>query len=685
MKFLKYIGAALVIGSMTACSIDEVYKTELDQEAVFTTESGFKGLINACYENLYFLYGKLDGNAMCEQGDIWQNGSTTGGTWGECVNNYGWSTETGVNSVLWNTLYSGVAYANTAIYYKNGLESSYSGDIDAKVAEAYFIRGFSYFHIVEQWGGVTLTTTSMAEAGAREYAYRSTEEEIYDQIIYDLSFAYNHLPASQGEESGRATKGAAAAMLCKAWLQRSRLERDFKENPDGSVWASTITDSSAVKYTAVQCADSAYKYAQAVIGDSNYSLYQSTATKSGSNQEWDGDNNKDNKEFVFREHIDHENFQNPESSNRGRTRQYYMMNISSAAENFGIQTAGLRYGRANATAVHPTLYLLSKCFDPRPQEGDRDAWGNVTDATNSTPDTRFDDTFYYKYFIAYSGFTVSEANWKAYGKDTTKYSHVEKVGRREQTVVDAKITGNIKTGGQLVGQGINYYCDAQNTNVTGEVFEMEDQESAMGCYTPNWPLDSAWCAAQPSLCAGLPCSDGTVNTGQFAYFSENGTSAKSSYYRSLSPSLKKLSPLKYVYTNQYCMNDFPIIRLTDIYLLAAEATVISGHNQTQGLEYLNTVRRHAAKSTRASEMEVDMSCLNIDFLAKERARELCAENWRYYDLKRMGLLTSDYLNSTTEPHNPYASQYLKKWYVRPIPQSLLNQIANPDEYGTNGY
>ena len=49
MKFLRYIGVALAIGTMTACSIDEVYKTQLDQEVVYNTPEGYKGLINACY------------------------------------------------------------------------------------------------------------------------------------------------------------------------------------------------------------------------------------------------------------------------------------------------------------------------------------------------------------------------------------------------------------------------------------------------------------------------------------------------------------------------------------------------------------------------------------------------------------------------------------------------------------
>ena len=70
------------------------------------------------------------------------------------------------------------------------------------------------------------------------------------------------------------------------------------------------------------------------------------------------------------------------------------------------------------------------------------------------------------------------------------------------------------------------------------------------------------------------------------------------------------------------------------------------------------------------------------FLLNERTRELCGEQWRWYDLKRTGYLNADYL--VDKHKNPYIS-FEKKNLVRPIPQEFLDQIANADEFGTNGY
>ena len=159
--------------------------------------------------------------------------------------------------------------------------------------------------------------------------------------------------------------------------------------------------------------------------------------------------------------------------------------------------------------------------------------------------------------------------------------------------------------------------------------------------------------------------------------------AKNSNLRSLQPSLKKFSCVRYLHSNQECEQDIAILRLTDIYLVAVEAAVISGQHLSEALGYLNTVRRHAALSTDANKMDVTAAELNIDFILQERARELCGEQWRWYDLKRTGRLNQQYL--TEAGKNPFITTFNQRHLVRPIPQEFLDQIANASEFGTNGY
>ena len=646
--------------AVASCSLDETNYSALDKDRVYTTQAGMNAIVNSCYENVYFMYGKVDGIPLMEMGtDLWKNGSRNGGH-GDLTNyNENLTPSTGTVKVIWNALYAIVGYCNTAIAYQNKGTEFTAESIKAKVAEAYFLRGFANFHIVEQWGGVVLQKESFAESGiAAENCYRSSEEDFYDLIIEDLKTAAENLPVTQAER-GRATRKAAYGMLAKAYLQRTRLY------PEGSA--------ERKKY-----ADLAFETATALIDnarDFDCGLYASTATKSGDAQMWDGDNNKSNREVLFTEAVDHENAYNPEGVNRGRSFQYYMMKISSQAQNFGVRGSGLRYGRDNATVWSPTLYLLTECFEPKlPKTETNQELINLAKipegktAPERTADTRFEQAFYYKYYG--QQLTMQLPVLERYGKKTDDPYFKTLAGRR--------IASSLITGANLNLQfpGANVYAASNNSS---EIYEREDIPDALACYTPNWELDSEKTAVNKRLCVGISDYFNMEDKNSDKY----GGEPTFTYFRSLFPSWKKWHCFKYVYTNQYCLMDIPILRLTDIYLIAAEASITAGHPE-DGLKYLNAVRRHAAVAGDAAEMDVTLNEMTIDYILKERARELCGEQWRWYDLKRTGRLTAEYL--TQKGMNPFITTFdNKKHTVRPIPQEFLDQIANPDEFGTNGY
>ncbi len=655
MKKLKYIFMAMAAtGCMISCSLDETNYSTVDTEVAYTSESGYKGLINACYENLYYLYGKSDGIGPMEMGtDLWKINSRDGGN-GDITNYNGNLTpSTGVLRTCWNALYATVGYCNTALYYQDRGKDFTSESIAASAAEARFMRAFAYFHLVEQWGGVVLDTMSFAQDGmSSEMAVRSPETAFYERIITDLKIAKANLPVSQAER-GRATKKAAIAMLAKAYMQRTRL---YEEG--------------SAEYIAN--ADSAYREATDLIENAaayGCGLYESTADKSGDAQVWDGDNNKDNKEFLFVEAVDHDGGYNPEGWNRGRTSQYYMMKISSQAQNFGVNGSGLRYGRDNSTVWSPTYYLLHDCFEPKQQKSvstfnNGELVGLAANPEDFTPDTRFEQAFYYKYY-ALTTTIPTLATLGHYKKDTVALASAAK----------RRIRGAAMKGSEyaLTFPNANYYAAGNNANAN---YEREDIDDALGCFTPNWELVPEKTAANKRLCVGI--SD-YINTKTDSL----GMEASNTYFKNLFPSLKKFRCFKYAYTNQYDMMDIAVIRLTDIYLIAAEAAIAKG-TPSDGLKYLNAVRRHAAVLGDAASMEVGMDKMTVDYILQERARELCGEQWRWYDLKRTGRLNAAYLSGGGK--NPYITTFDEKKHTRrPIPQEFLDMIANADEFGTNGY
>jgi tetratricopeptide (TPR) repeat protein len=119
---------------------------------------------------------------------------------------------------LWDNMYGGISSANLLIANVPQFYDAASPDYNTRLGEGYFVRGFNYFILTSQFGGVPLVTT--VASGPQTEFTRNTVEECYEQALSDLKNAYDLLPASVSE-TGRLTKWAAAHYLAKASLFRA--------------------------------------------------------------------------------------------------------------------------------------------------------------------------------------------------------------------------------------------------------------------------------------------------------------------------------------------------------------------------------------------------------------------------------------------------------------------------------
>ncbi|NOY94873.1 MAG: RagB/SusD family nutrient uptake outer membrane protein [Chlorobi bacterium] len=85
--------------------------------------------------------------------------------------------------------------------------------------------------------------------------------------------------------------------------------------------------------------------------------------------------------------------------------------------------------------------------------------------------------------------------------------------------------------------------------------------------------------------------------------------------------------------------DYPLFRLSDAYLMYAEAVLRngSGGSMSEALNYVNAVRERAYNGDKAGDITSDE--LTLDFILDERARELYWEGHRRTDLIRFGKFT----------------------------------------------
>lgn len=88
-------------------------------------------------------------------------------------------------------------------------------------AEILFLRAWAYYLVSNQLGDVPLLLTPKREDNGIYNYPKAKLEDIYKQIIADVRYAYENLPATSTER-GRITKPAAGHFLAKLYLNRAQ-------------------------------------------------------------------------------------------------------------------------------------------------------------------------------------------------------------------------------------------------------------------------------------------------------------------------------------------------------------------------------------------------------------------------------------------------------------------------------
>lgn len=148
------------------------------------------------------------------------------------------------------------------------------------------------------------------------------------------------------------------------------------------------------------------------------------------------------------------------------------------------------------------------------------------------------------------------------------------------------------------------------------------------------------------------------------------------------PTLSKfMDPTRASLNEAQSARDVFVIRLAEVYLIAAEAQMKLGNAQAAA-DYVNVLRNRAAKPGKTAAMQVTASQMTLDFILDERARELAGEQIRWFDLKRTGKLLS-----RIRAYAPDNAINLQDHHVlRPIPQTQLDAVTNKAEFTQNpGY
>ncbi|MFD0991863.1 RagB/SusD family nutrient uptake outer membrane protein [Tenacibaculum geojense] len=217
----KYIATLLlVIGIFYACSDDFVNVTSENEnsENFFNSEEDYESALLGAYDLLQSTYL----NVM--MGEIASDNTLAGGESATDVlgiQQVDDMSHTPVNQQLrdiWNWMFAGVNRANYILEFKDKTEFSGKEQV---LAQARFLRAYYYFELVKWFGDVPLAVDKRILFGEQFNLDRTPSNEVYAQIEADLQFAADNLPYIQ-TENGRITKGAAQALLGKAYLYQNK-------------------------------------------------------------------------------------------------------------------------------------------------------------------------------------------------------------------------------------------------------------------------------------------------------------------------------------------------------------------------------------------------------------------------------------------------------------------------------
>ena len=215
----------LVLGfSLSGCNdfLDVEPQNRIEKDSFWQSEEDVLLAVAGVYDDMrggldeYFLWGELRADLIVptNRGDNTARIQLSNGLF---------TPSNGLTS--WIDIYSAINRANIVLENMELVRTpdpSFTSDIEAQYrAEMLFVRSLELFYIARTFGNAPLTITSFESDEADFFLGKSTQAEIFAQIIRDLEDAENNIPleySSPELTKGRGTLWALKALLADVYL-----------------------------------------------------------------------------------------------------------------------------------------------------------------------------------------------------------------------------------------------------------------------------------------------------------------------------------------------------------------------------------------------------------------------------------------------------------------------------------
>lgn len=642
LRYIITVFAILAIANSSCTDfLDEVNRTGSTENVIYSTKSGLDGLVASSYSYLRGWYGKEAAFGLSEGGtDTWLTGydnrqkvlinysgitpevaSSSRETMNACFDEY------------WELFFTAINVCNTGIKYVSEAPAGVltEAERNAYLGELKTLRAFYYWHLVETWGPVQINREPII--GASSVGRRDSEEDVYNFMLEDVDDAIVKL-AAKTAKTGRVNLWAAKSLKARLLLYKGSKFNDNQAYADAAATADeVISGSGASFYT---------NYSDCWLGANENGII--------------------NKESIW--HIDYSDvleyniLPSRLKLDASAVRMTWSaMILRNAANTIGGNASHLMFvgvwnlvpgltgimirtdTEAKKTLKYSNVnYDLGMNYQPYSKGFTRFVpSGYLLDLFNDATDQRYQASFRDAYLVAPSLRTafaggVAPPTGFANMRDTAIYLS-------KKTVTASRIA-----------RAANRYVLFSRTDV-----------------------------ANPKVYPLYQDNAGTLTTNATSATGNDNFKGNRMYIQ-----LKKFDDYIGPIIRDLGSRDFFVFRLSEMYLIAAEGYMMSGQSGI-AIQKLNDLRTARAKTGQINTLDATetgkVGSKDISVILDERARELCGEQQRWFDLKRTGKLVE-----RVQAYNGLAKDYIQSYHaLRPIPQPQMDAVSNrtsgPDPNG----
>jgi starch-binding outer membrane protein, SusD/RagB family len=654
MKIKSYIilaATALMLG-MLSCTdfLEEDNKAGATADLTYSSVSGIQGLVASCYSYTRAWYGKEPSLGLSETGtDLFYYGYDNKQ---KSLNSYNLTAVSLDDNVAdnacldqyWEAFYCAVDLCNNALKYiplnkiiAQATSSQYMG-------EAYFLRAFYYFHMVNIWGPIPYITEP--PVAIETNPTRMSEEEVYTNILSDLDKSIAAFEAAnyKVKADGRANYWAARALKSRVLLY----EASWLGKKD--LYASAQAE------------------AEAVIGSGIATFYPNYADT------WSMKNEDITKNS---EAIWGVTYSSDLKTNANCIPYRYRVADNGDPKEYNSLITRTGYTRGGSAMLLMFVSMWNNGADDLGTNG-KETFVRVLDAKTSTLEN----------IITKAKVPVAE-KYSPYGRGFTRYlpslylwnlldAHRATDQRTDATLLEAYtiakgLEGSSTNYPQIQDTAI-YYCHLDGNSPEGQAM----QAHAKGRYRIQFMSGGdipIYTSSDPATAKPTEAAKAASDV----YGDKRYNNYKIGGWCSF-PGIKKF--LDNVYDPTYPTNDLSyrdaiVFRLAEMYLIKAECQLYtaSGTTAMSTINELRTVRAIAGTDNTLS------GSATIETILEERAVELCGEQQRWFDLKRTKTLVDH-----VQKYNAQGSKNVKiDHLLRPIPQAQMDAVTNKSETVGQGF